>query len=300
MDLTPRLLEQFTVLAEEKHYGRAAERLMMSQPPLSQAIQRLERIVGARLLDRSSNGVELTAAGAAFAADARHLLDAQQAALARARRIASGDAGEVRIGYVSGLAHWHMPRLLANAARDLPDLRIQLTQASSIALVEALRLGSVDLAFIRTAPLQAHDLELLELGRERVYVALPETHALAGAAELSLRALQEDWFVFVSERALPELARKGQLMCRRAGFKPQVRARADDLPGLLGYVASGLCVALVSEHTADLAFPGVRVIPLADTDPEFSLAIRAVYRPDPDPAVPALLRHTASWFDADS
>ncbi|MEV3861626.1 LysR substrate-binding domain-containing protein [Streptomyces sp. NPDC050095] len=296
MDLTPRLLEQFIALADEKHYGRAAEQLTMSQPSLSQAIQRLERIVGVRLLDRGSRSVELTPAGAAFAADARSLLDAQESALARARQIASGDAGEIRVGYVPSFGHWHVPRLLSALARQLPDLRAQLTQASSMALVEALRLGSLDLAFIRSLPPRSEDMEISEISRERFAVALPEAHPLAGAAELALSDLQQDSWVLLSERSVPDLARACMLMFRQAGYPPQVRARAEDLSGLLGYVTSGLCVAVVSEHTAELSFPGIRVVPLTDDGAKDAIPVYAVHRPTPHPAVLALLRHADTWF----
>ncbi|MCX3058336.1 LysR family transcriptional regulator [Streptomyces beihaiensis] len=300
MDLTPRLLEQFMVLAKEKHYGRAAERLTMSQPSLSQAIQRLERIVGVRLLDRGTRGVELTPAGAAFAADARSLLDAQRAALDRARRIASGDAGEIRVGYVPSFGHWHVPRLLSALSRQLPDLRLRLTQASSTALVEALRLGSLDLAFIRTVPPRSEDMDIREIGRERIAVALPEAHPLAGATELALSSLQQDPWVLLSERSAPDLVRVCTLMFRQAGFLPQVRARAEDLTGLLSYVTSGLCVSVVSEHTAALSFPGVRVVPLTDDGAKDAIPVFAVHRPTPDPAVLALLRHTDTWLSEGS
>jgi DNA-binding transcriptional LysR family regulator len=294
VDLTPRLLEQFIVLAEEKHYGRAAERLMMSQPPLSQAIQRLERIVGTRLLHRGSHGVALTPAGEAFAADAQRIIDAQHAALARARRIAAGEEGEIRVGFVSGLAHWHMPRLLASVARELPGLRAHLRATASDALIDAVRLGALDLAFIRTFEPQSTDLTVRGLGHERTAVALPEAHPLSGAETISLAELAQDRFVVPGEHTMPEHLQDLMTACRDAGYLPRIHAHADNLAGLLSYVASGLCIALVPESVVGLSLPGVLVRPLVA--PVITNSISAVHRPAPDPAVEALLTHTGVWF----
>ncbi|KJS59564.1 LysR family transcriptional regulator [Streptomyces rubellomurinus] len=295
MDLTPRLLEQFTVLAEEKHFGRAASRLMMSQPPLSQAVQRLERIVGTRLLERNSQGVSLTPAGEAFAADARRILEAQECALARARRIASGQEGELRVGFVNSLGHWHLPRLLADAAEQLPGLRLHLRQTSTAELTELVRSGAVDLALVRQPALD-DDLTVHRLTEERLCAALPAAHRLAGADRLCLADLREDSFALPGDGPLRQLAQRMLLACDRAGFVPTVRAHADDLPGLLSYAASGLCVTLAPEHTAALSFPGVRFLPLTDEAPELTTTIAALHRPDVDPAVRSLLALAAASF----
>ncbi|MBO1331408.1 LysR family transcriptional regulator [Streptomyces sp. VRA16 Mangrove soil] len=294
MDLTPRLLEQFTVLAEEKHFGRAASRLMMSQPPLSQAVQRLERIIGTRLLDRSSQGVSLTPAGEAFATDARKILEAQESALARARRIASGKEGEVRVGFVTGLGHWHLPRVLADAAEQLPGLRLHVRQGSSGALTELVRSGTVDLALVRQPELDEDDLTVHRLTEERLVAALPVADPLAKNERLALADLRHHQFAGLGDGPLQQLARRVLQACERAGFVPGLQAYADDLPGLLGYVASGLCVALVPEHTAALSFPGIRFLPLTDEAPELTTTIAALHRPHADPAVRSLLAVAAA------
>ncbi|MEU1660416.1 LysR family transcriptional regulator [Streptomyces griseofuscus] len=296
MDLTPRLLEQFTVLAEEKHFGRAASRLMMSQPPLSQAVQRLERIIGTRLCTRSSQGVSLTPAGEAFAADARRILDAQESAVARARRIASGAEGELNIGFVNSLGHWHLPRLLADAAEQLPGLRLHLRQGSTAALIELVRSGTVELALVRQPPPDIDDLTVHRLTGERLAAALPVAHRRAGAGRLSLADLREDSFALAGDGPLQQLAQRALLACDRAGFVPTVRAHADDLPGLLSYVASGLCVTLAPEHTAALSFPGVRFLPLTDEAPELTTTLAALHRPHADPAVRSLLALAGASF----
>ena len=294
VDITPRLLEQFTVLAEEKHFGRAASRLMMSQPPLSQAVQRLERIVGTRLLDRNSQSVSLTPAGESFAADARRILEAQESAVARARRIASGEEGELHVGFVNSLGYWHLPRLLAAAAAQLPGLRLHLRQGSTVALIELVRSGAVDLALVRQPMPGEDDVSIHQLAHERLVAALPADHRLAEAGSIALLDLREDSFALAADGPLQQLAHRVLLACDRAGFVPHVRAHADDLPGLLSHAASGLCVTFVPEHTAQLSFPGVSFRPLTGEAPELTTTIAAVHRPEADRAVRSLLALAAS------
>ncbi|MFF4160240.1 LysR substrate-binding domain-containing protein [Streptomyces sp. NPDC001678] len=289
MEFTKRLLEQFLVLAEEKHFGRAAERLSMSQPPLSQAIQRLERGLGVTLLDRGPGGVRLTPAGAAFTVEARRLLDAQAAAVERVRRVAHGLEGDVRVGYVSILSHRHLPRLLRAAADELPGLRVHLRQDSTAALVEMIGTGALDLAFLRDPSPIPDGLEVHALSVERAVAAVPDGHRLAKAASIALADLRDEDFVLLSATALPGLALQAQRACQEAGFTPRRRAEADDLSGLVGYVAAGLCVSLLPEDLRDFAVPGITFVPLRDSSPYLRTTVAAVHRPDADAAVRRLL-----------
>ncbi|MEV8047216.1 LysR substrate-binding domain-containing protein [Streptomyces griseoluteus] len=296
--LTKRLLEQFLTVADEKHFGRAAERLSMSQPPLSQSIQRLERGLGVRLFERGSGGVSLTAAGETFAADAQRLLDAQSAAIERARRVAGGLAGDVRVGYVSILSHHYLPRLLRAAAEELPGLRVHLHQDSAAALAELVRSGTLDLGFLRDpSPLSA-DLVSRGFAVERIAAAVPHDHPLAGAAEIALGDLSEEDFVLPDPAVLPALAHQVQLACHEAGFTPRSRAVSDDLTGLFSYVASGLCVSLLPERLRDFRVPEVTFVPLRGDSPYLETSLVAVHRPEADAAVLRLLelitRHMAS------
>ncbi|MEV8476355.1 LysR family transcriptional regulator [Streptomyces sp. NPDC051173] len=289
MEFTKRLLEQFLALAEEKHFGRAAERLSMSQPPLSQAMQRLERGLGVTLLDRRPGDLRLTPAGAAFAVEARRLLDTQSAVVERVRRVARGLEGDVRVGYVSVLSHRHLPRLLRAAAEELPGLRIHLHQDSTAALADMVRSGALDLAFIRDPSPVSDDLAVHDFAVERIVAALPNEHRLAGADVIDLEELREDDFVLPSGTALPGLAHQARLACREAGFTPHCRAGADDLTGLLGYVAAGLCVSLLPEDLRDFPIPGITFVPLRRESPHLRTTVAAVHRPDADAAVRRLL-----------
>ncbi|MFJ4002611.1 LysR family transcriptional regulator [Streptomyces sp. NPDC090023] len=289
MDLSSRLLEQFLVLAEERHFGRAAERLSMRQPPLSQAIQRLERRVGVRLVDRGPGGVTLTAAGEAFAVDAARLLVAETAALERARRVGDGLEGDLRLGYVSLLSLRYLPRLLGAAAEELPGLRIRLHQDSSAAVAEMVHAGSLDLGFVRDPSVVPADLVAGVFARERVMAALPSGHPLARADALDLAELRDEPFVLPTASVLPTLSGQLRLVCEAAGFTPVVRAFADDLTGLLSYVASGLCVSLLTEALLGLPVPGITYVPLRGAPGRLENTVTAVHRPDPDPAVRRVL-----------
>ncbi|MFC6063971.1 LysR family transcriptional regulator [Streptomyces ochraceiscleroticus] len=287
--LTKRLLEQFLVVADEKHFGRAAERLFMSQPPLSQSIQRLERGLGVRLFERGPGGVSLTAAGEVFAVDAQRLLDTQSAAIERVRRVASGLDGDVRVGYVSILSHHYLPGLLRSAAEELPGLRVHLHQDSSAAVAEMVRSGMLDLGFLRDpSPLSA-ELVTHDFAVERLAAALPHDHPLAGADEIGLDDLRDEDFVLPDAAALPALAQQVQLACRDAGFTPRGRAVADDLTGLFSYVASGLCVSLLPEGLRDFPIPGVAFAALRGASRFLETTVVGVHRPEADAAVLRLL-----------
>ena len=293
INLTKRLLEQFLVVADEKHFGRAAERLGISQPPLSQSIQRLERGLGVRLFERGSGGVSLTTAGEAFRVDVPRLLAAQSAAIERVRRVASGLDGDVRVGYVSILSHHYLPGLLRAAAEELPGLRIHLHQDSAAALAEMVRSGELDLGFLRDPSNLSAELVSEEFAVERIAAALPIDHPLATAGEINLDDLQDEEFVLPDAAALPALAQQVQLACHEAGFTPHSRAVSDDLSGLFGYVASGLCVSLLPEPLRDFSVPGVAFVALRGTSSYLETVVVAVRRPEADAAVLRLLEMIA-------
>ncbi|GAA1937676.1 LysR family transcriptional regulator [Kitasatospora viridis] len=291
MELTQRLLQQVVVLAEEQHFGRAAERLGMSQPPLSQAIQRLERGLRVSLFDRGPHGARPTPAGRAFAEDARRLLDAQQAAVDRARRIAAGEQGELRLGFVGSLGYRLVPRLLRLAHAELPDLRLQLSQRPSTELLDLLRTGALDLALVRLPVADTDRLTVQQVGVERLVAVLPDRHPLAGRSSLALHDLAGEPFALPRPGALPGLARQVALACAEAGYTPQALGHADDLPGLLSYVGAGLCVAVAPEQVRSLGLPGVSCRPLDGDSPHLETTVAAVHRPEqPDAATRQVLR----------
>ncbi|KOG90833.1 LysR family transcriptional regulator [Streptomyces varsoviensis] len=288
--LSRRLLVQFLAVVGEGHFGRAAEQLGMSQPPLSQSIQRLERMLGVRLLERGPTGARPTAAGEVFAADARRLLDLQTAAVARARRVADGVEGDIRIGYVSLLSHLHLPTMLRAMADQLPGLRVQLHHGSAAAVAEQVHTGALDLGFLRDPARLPDELVSTVVATERIQAAVPDGHRLAGADEIALSALRDEDFAMPDPTALPVLAEQVHLACHRAGFTPRGLVLADELSGLFSYVAAGLCVSLLPEGARHFSTGGVSFLPLRGDAGYLDTTIQAVHRPDADPTVARLLQ----------
>ncbi|WP_067822998.1 LysR substrate-binding domain-containing protein [Nocardia inohanensis] len=289
MDLTQRQLEQFVTVAEELHFGRAAQRLSMSQPPLSQAIARLERGLGVQLLDRGTRSVRLTPAGAAFAQDAARLLVAQQAAVERARSIGRGLAGELRLGSATLLDYHRIPDLLRITAAALPGLHMRLHQdPSAQTLVEMVRSDALDLALVRAPAPGTGDLTVITLGHEHLMAALPTAHPLATESAIELCALREENFVLPGPKT-PELTQRIQSACRQAGFTPRDYANADATIGLLSYVAAGLCVALMPP----IPFPGVTYRPLRNPSTFTDVTLIAVVRKNAGRAVQRFLELAA-------
>ncbi len=293
MTLSRRLLEQYLTVAREGHFGRAAELLGMSQPPLSQSIQRLERMLGVRLLDRGPGGARPTPAGRAFAADAQRLLDLQSAAVARVRRVADGVEGDVRVGYVSLLSHLYLPAVLRAAAEELPGLRIHLRHGSSGAVADQVRSGALDLGFLRDPARLSADLVSTVVATERIAAAVPRDHRLAGAGGIELARLRDEDFALPDPTVLPVLAEQVHLACHRAGFTPHGSVLADDVSGLLSHVAAGRCVSLLPAGTRQLTDEAV-LLPLQGDTGDLETTIRAVRRADADPAVTRLLQVIAA------
>ncbi|MCV2487796.1 LysR family transcriptional regulator [Geodermatophilus sp. YIM 151500] len=190
MAFTLEQLRGFVAVAEELHFGRAAERLQITQPPLSRQIQKLERVVGAQLLERDNRRVVLTAAGQAFLTEARRLLALADAAPALARRVSSGSAGLVRIGFTAASTYGTLGRLLNVLAAELPDVDIDLQEGVTREQVAALLREELDLGLSRP-PFDRETFDSRLLHREALLVAVPEGHPLtrlgrpAGPADLA-------------------------------------------------------------------------------------------------------------------
>jgi DNA-binding transcriptional LysR family regulator len=289
MDLTQRALEQFVVVAQEGHIGRAAQRLSMTQPPLTKAIHRLERALRVRLFDRTPRGVELTPAGRAFVTDAQQLLAAQAAAIRRAQRIDQGLQGQVDVGFHISVSYHHLPELLRRSAEALPGLTLRVQQKPAAELIDLVRRGRLDLALIRGPMGIPSDVAAVEVAVEGIVAVLPANHTHARRSSIRLSALRSDPFVLLSHTALPGFADKVRTACRDAGFSPHEIGYADEVSGLLGYTMAGRAVTLLAEQVGTLRHPGIVFIPLQDPSPLLMTTVIAIHRHRPDPAVQRLI-----------
>ncbi|WP_437930604.1 LysR family transcriptional regulator [Sorangium sp. So ce291] len=275
-------LRAVAALAEQLHFGRAARALHVSQPALSKQLKQLEGELGGALFVRGRSGVAPTALGRQFADDARALLRDADQALARARRIARGEAGALRLGFgVTSAAL--VARVVVRFRQRAPDVHIDLQDMSTPAQLEALRTGALDLGFARLpAP---PDLASLAVVRDRLVAAVPRGRAAAIEAA-GLRALGDEPFVVVSRAVSLSFYDHVLRVCAHLGFRPRVAQEARDLATVLALVAAGVGVALVPAS----AMKGrtARVAALRLPPAEALWRVGAVWRRDqPNPAVAA-------------
>jgi DNA-binding transcriptional LysR family regulator len=255
-----RHLRYFIAVAEERHVTRAARRLGMQQPPLSQQIHALERELGAQLLRRMPRGVELTEAGRALLVDARAILAHVDHALASTRRTARGEQGRISIGFTSSAPfHPLVPRVV-RAFRELhPRVSLSMEEGGSPELIEALRNERLDAAFVRTDVANPEGLAVETLLREPMLVAVPKGHALARSprAPLPLKALADETFVVYRRGSGPGLYDAITAACRAAGFSPRIGQEAPRVVSTLNFVAAGLGVSIVPASLARMRMDGV-------------------------------------------
>jgi DNA-binding transcriptional LysR family regulator len=281
-----RQLRYFVTVAQTRHFGRAAERLHMAQSPLSQAIRQLESQVGATLFTRTTRRVELTPAGEAFLQDARRILDSVESAQTRVRLIEAGNTGLLRVGATGLAAFRQLPQLARIAARETPGLVLRfqpdlLTPAQELALAE----NRIDLAVLRP-PLRRTGLSSRLITRERLVLAVPGSHRLAGDEQVGLAELRDEDFVGYDA---PDsvVATTVTQACLAAGFLPRRTHEVSEISIILTLVAAGLGVALLPESVLALRVDGVRYVPVAD-DVAVDLAL-AWRRGDPSPALTRLV-----------
>src|SRR5258708_23471519 len=190
-----RHLRYVLVVAEHPHSTKAAERLGMAQPPLSQQIKRLEDLVGHRLFDRTTRGVKLTLAGQLLAERARSTIEKVQDDLAQVRRLGRGEEGTLTVGFSGSVMFTDLPAAIESYRRRYPKVELRLRELSTSAQISALLTGTLDLAFLRDGD-PTDGIQMSTLLKERYVAVLPKTHALAGRRSLRLRDLREEPFVF--------------------------------------------------------------------------------------------------------
>ena len=245
-----RHLRYFVAVAEEEHYGRAAQRLRVAQPALSRQIQDLEREIGFELFDRLPRGVRLSAAGKAYLEDARSILGQVSAATERAGRVARGLAGTLRVGFPES-ASWHgiVPDSFRRFRHEKHDAELQLSPMSSLEQVQALRARSLDAGFVFSFPKSDPDLDQVVVATQHLVLAAPRRHPLTRTSRLRLRDLTEADFIWFPRRQSPAYYDRLMQACTRGGLNPRIVQEAADQATILSLVVCGLGVAFVSEAT---------------------------------------------------
>jgi DNA-binding transcriptional LysR family regulator len=282
-----RQLRYFVAVAEELHFRRAAARLHMSQPPLSQQIASLEEELGCVLLARSRRRVELTAAGAAFLRDARAMLGELDAAVATVRRIETGQAGLLRVNFVGSALLSILPGIVQRFRAARPSVEIELRERSTVEQLRALSAGVVDVGLVRP-PIEAEDqLRTEVVMRERTVAAIPSDHPLAKLKRVPLRRLAAEPLVLFPRGQAPGFHDLLTGRLAATGTSPQVVQYAPEMLTIIGLVAAGIGVSPVPASVARLALDGVTYRPLGGApDTELLAVTRAG---DESPLVRAFL-----------
>jgi len=251
-----RHLRYFVAVAEELHFGRAARRLNLAQPPLSQQILALEEELGVKLFVRTSRRVDLTMEGRLFLDHARRVLAQAKEAVEAVKSAGRGEIGHLAVGYVTSAVSTLVPAILKEFHRERPAVDLQCTEMNATRQVTALRQREIDVGILRTSV--ADDaLELIPLLQEPLVLALPTGHPLAQRAKLRLRELAAEPFILVPPAHSPGYFEAVQDSCRRAGFAPRVTQVATEVQTILALVAAELGVALVPAALKGWIRPGV-------------------------------------------
>ena len=253
-----RLWRQFVAVAEELHFGRAAARLHMTQPPLTQAIAQLERLLGVRLFDRTKRSVQLTSAGEALLPDARELLARAASMPAHARAASHGETGRLRLAFVSTVGFGLLPQWVRGFRAQYPNVQLDLVEATGDVQLQGFARGDIDAGFMLHSPgFAPPGLEHLRIAREALVLALPGQHPLAAARTLSLDAVLREPLVIFPRRIVPSLHDAVFAMYHAAGRTPHVAQEAIQMQTIVNLVSAGLGVAWVPDSVRQFQRPGV-------------------------------------------
>ena len=251
-----RHLRYFVAVAEELHFSRAAQRLRMAQPPLSQQIRKLEEHIGCPLFTRNSRMVALTAAGETLLERSRYILRRLDEDLESVRKIGRGEIGTLTVGFIGSAMLTVLPALIGSYRRSFAKVDLRLRELTTSSLVEAIRQGAVDLGFLRDAG-PAEDLILETVVAERFVVALAEKHPLAKRKKVSLTDLKNDALILFARELGPLAWDKTIALCETSGFHPRIVQDAPEWLTVLRLVSSGLGFSIAPACVATIETPGV-------------------------------------------
>ena len=272
-------LRYFLAVAEERHITRAAEKLGMQQPPLSQRIKEIERQLDVQLFHRKPRGVELTEAGRVFLDNARTMVADYERALRSTRRAARGEQGELSVGIMpTALFHPLVPCAIRDFREDFPDVSVSLDECLRAEAFERIQNGRMDVAFMRTAGQALEGLVIYSLLAEPMILAVPMAHQLAQqdkGKSLSLHLAAHATFIIYARQLGPFFFEATIMACRRAGFSPRIGQEAPLAVSALNLVSAGVGIALVPQSMRRMGLDGVVYRDLKGEVPKAVLSIAA-------------------------
>jgi DNA-binding transcriptional LysR family regulator len=271
-------LRCFVATAEELHFGRAAQRLNMTQPPLSRQVQLLERILGVTLLDRTSRSVRLTPAGRAFLLEARRILRLAESAALATRRIASGDAGQIAIGFTAASGYNFLPQLVILSKARLPNADLTLREMVTREQVEALLTGRIDIGLVRP-PMERAEFATARVLSEPLVAALPTGDARLAKASLTLADFDDQPLIMYSPEGAGYFYNMLTTLFDANGVTPNYVQHVTQIHSMLALVHAGLGAAIVPEAAMSLNFDDVQFRPV-ETTPDRPVELYMAWRKD--------------------
>lgn len=259
MDL--RNLNYFQVLAEELHFGRAAERLNISQPPLSRTIKQLEEDFGVLLFERTKRKVLLTSAGEELLVQTKQMISQMASIKKRLRIVGKGESGNLRIGYVGAAMHSCLPSLLNIFHENHPEIDLNFEEQPNINLMQSLNNGTMDAAFVRTW-LNPKNLEEKIILTESLAAVLPAKHNLSNQKLIEIKDLENENFISFARDCGPTIFDSFLELCSASGFVPKIVHQATQLNSILRLVESGFGVSLLPVSIAENNNLNLKFIPL--------------------------------------
>ena len=256
IELELRHLRYFVAVAEELHFSRAAKRLHMAQPPLSQQIRKLEQHIGHPLFTRNSRTVTLTQAGEALLERSRYILRRLDDDLETVRRVGRGEIGTLTVGFIGSAMLTVLPALISSYRKRFEKVDLRLRELTTSSLVEAIRQGAVDLGFLRDAG-PTEGLVVENMLAERFVIALAKRHRLAGRKKISLADLKEEPLILFARELGPLAWDKTIALCETSGIRPAIVQDAPEWLTVLRLVSSGLGFSIAPACVATIQTPGV-------------------------------------------
>jgi DNA-binding transcriptional LysR family regulator len=295
-----RHLRYFVAIVAERHFTRAAKKLGIAQPPLSQQIRQLEAEIGTPLFTRAPRGVTLTPAGEAFLPHAEAALREVDRARLAARRVSHGDLGTLRIGFTSAASlNPLVPAAISAFRKVYPDVELRLAVQATTPLLTQLSQDLIDVAFVRPTPAERESLRAVPLPDERLWIALPTGHPLATRKRVRLAELRNESFILYPRANGSLLYDAIIATCQNAGFSPRVSQEAPQMASIVSLVAAGVGVTLVPESVCQLRPAGVRYLRISGQTPTAMLWLVA-QRGVPTAGVNNFLGHAEQFFKAPS
>lgn len=270
-----RHLRYFVAVAEELHFGRAAQRLHLSQPPLSQQIRQLEQMLGHPLLTRTSRSVSLTAAGEAFLQSARRTLRNVQRDIDETQRIARGEVGSLHIGFVGSGMLTGLPAIFRAYHQAYPRVHLHLHESFTSRVMEGLGDGSLDAGILRDGD-PADGLNVTPIFSEPFVAVLPANHPRAKQKSISPAALRDEPFVYFPRAAGARAFEKPLTIFEQFGFRPNIVQEGSHWLSILRLVGAGLGVSIAPECVRTIASPDVVCLTLRDTNVLSSLELASL------------------------